>query len=109
MPLIGNREECKENRKEIIELLSKINDLDTYKCAVAERNVLKVLEGDCETAVGVYASLNSNEITLEAELFSLDGSQRFFEKMTSSIKYFDKLGLDIGKILRQKSKGVYKK
>ncbi len=101
--------QCKENRKEIIELLSKINDLDTYKCAVAERNVLKVLEGDCETAVGVYASLNSNEITLEAELFSLDGSQRFFEKMTSSIKYFDKLGLDIGKILRQKSKGVYKK
>ena len=69
--------QCKKNETEIIDLLNKINDEDTYKCAVAERDVLKVLEGDCETAIGVYALLNDNKIILEAELFSLDGSQRF--------------------------------
>ncbi len=101
--------QCEENNKEIIELLNKINDLDTYKCAVAEKNVLKILEGDCETAVGAHAILNKDKITLEAELFSLDGSQRYYKKLTKNKKDFDKIGLEIGKILKEKSKGNYKK
>ena len=101
--------QCKESHKEIIELLNKINDPDTFKCAIAERNVLKILDGDCETAVGAHALLKNNDITLEAELFSLDGSQRFYEKLTKNKKNFDKLGLEIGEILKNKSKGNYKK
>tara|TARA_B100001057_G_scaffold80593_1_gene75862 strand:+ start:2384 stop:3304 length:921 start_codon:yes stop_codon:yes gene_type:complete len=101
--------QCKESHKEIIELLNKINDPDTFKCAIAERNVLKILDGDCETAVGAHALLKNDYITLEAELFSLDGSQRFYEKLTKNKKNFDKLGLEIGEILKNKSKGNYKK
>ena len=48
--------------------------------AHAERNVLKVLEGDCETAVGVHAIIKGDEIILEAELFSLDGNAIDFMK-----------------------------
>ena len=65
--------QCKEGNLKTIELLNKIIDRDTFQCAIAERDVLKILEGDCETAVGAHASLGDNEITLEAELFSLDG------------------------------------
>ena len=101
--------QCKENNLEIIELLNKINDLNTFKCAVAERDVLKILEGDCETAVGAHAILDNNKITLEAELFSLDGSKRFYEKNTEDINNFDKIGLEIGKKLKEKSNGNYKK
>tara|TARA_B100001057_G_C22838741_1_gene946210 strand:- start:632 stop:1552 length:921 start_codon:yes stop_codon:yes gene_type:complete len=101
--------QCKENDKEITQLLKKINDPDTFKCAVAERNVLKILEGDCETAVGAHAVLKDSRIIMEAELFSLDGSQRFYKKLTKDIKDFDKIGLEIGKILKEKSKGNYKK
>tara|TARA_B100001093_G_scaffold444500_1_gene447548 strand:- start:639 stop:1559 length:921 start_codon:yes stop_codon:yes gene_type:complete len=101
--------QCKENDLEIIELLNKINDLDTFKCAVAERDVLKILEGDCETAVGVNAELKDDKISLEAELFSLDGSKRFYEKITKDIRDFDKIGLEIGKRLKEKSNGNYKK
>ena len=89
--------------------MNKINDEDTYKCAVAERDVLKVLEGDCETAIGVYALLNDNKIILEAELFSLDGSQRFYEKLIKDKKDFSEIGLEIGKKLKEKSKKNYKK
>jgi len=101
--------QCKEDNLKTIELLNKIIDHDTFKCAVAERDVLKILEGDCETAVGTHATLGDNEITLEAELFSLDGSNRFYEKKTRDIKDFDTIGLEIGKILKNKSKGSYKK
>jgi hydroxymethylbilane synthase len=101
--------QCREDDFKIIKLLKKANDMDTSKCAIAERNVLKILEGDCETAVGVHAILKENQITLEAELFSLDGSKRFYEKMTKDIKDFKKIGLEIGEILKEKSKGSYKK
>ena len=101
--------QCKEDDLNIIDLLSKINDPDTFKCAVAERSVLKILEGDCDTAVGVHAKINNNKITLEAELFSLDGSQRFYEKNNKEVKEFDKIGLEIGKNLKDKSNGSYKK
>ena len=75
-------------------LLKKINHDETYKRAHAERNVLKVLEGDCETAVGVHSIINGENISLEAELFSLDGSKRFYEKkivknMILNIEFFD--------------------
>ena len=101
--------QCKENNFSIIDLLTKINDPDTYKCAIAERDILKILEGDCETAVGAHAILKNNEITLEAELFSLDGKKRYFEKEKRSVNEFDKIGLEIGKILKDKSNGDYKK
>ena len=45
-----------------------------------ERNILKVLEGDCETAIGAHSIIEGDKITVEAELFSLDGSQIFYEK-----------------------------
>ena len=101
--------QCKENNEEIIKLLKKINDVDTFKCAIAERDILKILEGDCETAVGAHAVLMDSKIILEAELFSLDGSQRFYEKITMEDKDFDKIGIKIGKNLKNKSKGNYKK
>ncbi len=101
--------QCKENKSEIIKLLNNINDSDTLKCALAERDVLKILEGDCETAVGVHATIKDNKITLEAELFSLDGSKRFYEKKIKDVRDFDKIGLEIGKNLKIKSNGDYKK
>ena len=101
--------QCKENDKEIVELLKKITDPHTFKCATAERDVLKILEGDCETAIGVHAYLKDEKITVEAELFSLDGSQRFYEKKIKDKDDFDKIGIEIGKILKEKSNESYKK
>ena len=101
--------QCRDNDKEIISLLKNTNHKETYQRASAERNVLKVLEGDCETAVGAHASVNENIITLEAELFSLDGTKRFYEKKSSDVKDAKKLGQEIGKILKLKSNNTYKR
>ena len=101
--------QCRENDNEIISLLKKINHEKTYQRVIAERNVLKILEGDCETAVGVHAIINGKKITLEAELFSIDGTQRFYEKKSSEIENAEALGKEVGKILKSKSKNTYKK
>ena len=101
--------QCREDDNEIISLLKKINHQNTYKRVIAERNVLKVLEGDCETAVGAHAIIEGKKIILEAELFSLDGTQRFYEKKSSEIANAEALGQEVGKILKSKSKNTYKK
>jgi len=101
--------QCREDDYEIISILKQINHTKTYQRAHAERNILKVLEGDCETAVGAFSKIDGDTITVEAELFSLDGSQRFYEKQTKSVKKFKEIGLEIGKILKTKSNNSYKK
>ena len=101
--------QCRDNDKETIFLLKNTNHKETYQRVSAERNVLKVLEGDCETAVGAHALVNENIITLEAELFSLDGQKRFYEKKSSEVKDAEKLGQEVGKILKLKSNNTYKK
>ena len=101
--------QCRESDKETISLLKNINHKETYQRASAERNVLKVLEGDCETAVGAHALVKEKIITLEAELFSLDGKKRFYEKKSSDVKDAKKLGQEIGQILKFKSNNTYKK
>ena len=101
--------QCRDNDKETISLLKNTNHKETYQRVSAERNVLKVLEGDCETAVGAHALVNENIITLEAELFSLDGTKRFYEKKSSDVEDAKKLGQEVGKILKFKSNNSYKK
>ncbi len=101
--------QCRNDDKDIISILDTVNDPKTSLRAHAERNVLKVLEGDCETAVGAHAVIDGNEIILEAELFSLDGTQRFYEKKSSKIKNAESLGKEVGQILKTKSNNSYKK
>ena len=101
--------QCREDDDEIISILKKLNHNETFNRVIAERNVLKILEGDCETAVGAHAVITGNKITLEAELFSLDGNIRFYEKKSSVIEYASNLGKEVGEILKIKSNNSYKK
>jgi hydroxymethylbilane synthase len=101
--------QCRNNDDKTISILDKVNDMETCKRAHAERNVLKVLEGDCETAVGAYSIIEGDNITVEAELFSLDGSKRFYEKKTGKLEDFSQIGREVGQILKTKSNNSYKR
>ena len=101
--------QCREGDEEIISVLKKINHNETFIRAHVERNILKVLEGDCETAVGAHSKIEGNKITVEAELFSLDGSKRFREKKTGKLEKFSQIGIEVGQILKTKSNNSYKR
>ena len=101
--------QCRDNDEELIELLKSVNHQPTHNCIRAERNVLKVLEGDCETAVGAFANIEGNQINLEVELFSLDGKNRFYLKSSKSLDKANELGIEVGKALKKESNNSYKK
>ena len=101
--------QCREDDLEIRNILENLNHDETKKCVNTERNILKILEGDCDTAIGAYAKVEDGKIYVEAELFSLDGSKRFYVKSSKELKYADQLGKEVGIILKKKSKESHKK
>ena len=101
--------QCRENDFEMKELLEKINDKETRILANTEREVLKVLEGDCDTAIGTFSNIEGNNINLVAELFSVDGKKRYFIKDTKKVELAKELGREIGEALKLKSEGSYKR
>ena len=101
--------QCRENDNETISLLNEINHEETYKRAHLERNILKVLDGDCETAIGAHSVVDGDKIVVEAELFSLDGKHRFYEKKVGNLNEFKELGREVGILLKTKSNNSYKR
>ena len=100
--------QCRSDDEEIKKILEKINHNETRIIAKAEREVLKVLEGDCDTAVGVYAKVIKNKIDLTTELFSVDGKQRYFIKKTIDKERIIDISKEVGEQLKLSSKGSYK-
>ena len=101
--------QCRENDQEIINILEKINDDQSRIIANAERKILKILEGDCDTAVGVFANIDKDLVNIKAELFSVDGKQRFFVEESENKTMVKDLSIKIGEKLKSESKGSYKK
>ena len=101
--------QCRKDDSQMIEFLEKINHEETSIGVKAEREVLKVLEGDCETAVGAVSIIQNNKITIKGELFSLDGNKRYYHEVYCDLKDAYLGGNEVGQKLKEKSKGDYKK
>jgi len=101
--------QCRENDTEVINILNKVNDKISSISAQAERKVLKILEGDCHTAVGIFSKINNDDFEISGELFSLDGKKRFFKTIKDKISNFLKVSIELGNYLKRESKDSYKK
>ncbi|MBU9710982.1 hydroxymethylbilane synthase [Evansella tamaricis] len=72
--------ECREDDKEIVDLLSKINNKDTERTVAAERSFLHTVEGGCQVPIAGYATLlDDGKISLTALIASPDGQTVFRE------------------------------
>ena len=95
--------QCREDDGLIKKILKKINHKETEICALTERNFLKTLGGDCETAVGCSAFLNKEKIELNVQLFSDDGKKVFNLVKYGKISEPESLGRLAGQEILKKS------
>jgi hydroxymethylbilane synthase len=56
--------------------ISKINDVPTFDCVMAERALLFALGGSCHSPVAAMAQISGDTITLYAEILAMNGSER---------------------------------
>ena len=101
--------QTRTNDEKTKSILKKVNDENTSRAAIAERSILKTIEGDCDTAVGGLAIIEKDLITLNCELFSLDGKKRFLTKAKGHISEANKIGIEAGKDLLKQAGDNYKK
>jgi hydroxymethylbilane synthase len=55
-------------------LVEAINHFDTRLCLRAEREFLRLLQGDCNQPVGVLANINGNTMTIRGQVFRLEAT-----------------------------------
>ena len=55
------------------------------------------------------SKIEGNNIYISAELFSIDGKERYYFKSSKNINLSKDLGKEVGEILKVQSMGSYKK
>ncbi|MEY2497902.1 MAG: hydroxymethylbilane synthase, partial [Verrucomicrobiota bacterium] len=63
-------------------IVDSVNHAETLLCLSAEREFLRLLQGDCGSPVGVLATISGSEMTLRAQIF---GPERI-EPRTACVK-----------------------
>ena len=101
--------QCRDEDENIKKILKKINHTETKICALAERNFLKTLGGDCDTAVGCSAILKEERIELKAQLFSDDGKKVFNVSKSGKVNEPKLLGKLAGEEILRKSENSFEK
>ena len=93
--------QSREDDDKLNSFLSKINHFETSIEAKVERKILNVLEGDCNTAAGIYANVKGKNVIIMAELFSNNGDKKFTFKdkcrIDDALKIAEKAGDDLKK------------
>ncbi|MGB5895290.1 MAG: hydroxymethylbilane synthase [Ignavibacteriaceae bacterium] len=112
LPAVGQGALGIEIRKDnlfIDELLQKIHHEDTYCAVLAERSLLKTLEGGCQVPIGAFAEVKPNGLYLDAMVGSLDGTITFRKMIRGSKKDPALLGKSLAKdLLKAGAKSVLK-
>jgi hydroxymethylbilane synthase len=76
--------ECRSNDLHVREVLSRINDSDTYAAITAERSLLATLRAGCHAPLGVSTHTHSGMLKLEAVVLSPDGASQWKATATGS-------------------------
>ncbi len=91
--------EIKSDNKLVEELLAPIHNEETYSAVLAERALLRTLEGGCQVPIGAHAEVRPNGLYLEAIVGSLDGTLTFRKKVRGRKSEPEKLGKSLAKDL----------
>src|SRR6267154_82545 len=67
--------ECRERDWETRAIIGLIDNQDSRTCALAEREVLWILNGHCNSPIAGHASIRGKTLELRAALISEDGKE----------------------------------
>ena len=91
--------EINEENNFINKILQSIHHEDTFKAVLAERALLRTLEGGCQVPIGAFAEVKPNGLYLDSLVGSIDGTITFREKIRGSKNDPEALGKRLAKDL----------
>ena len=91
-----------KNNTKIKNLLKKHENFQTLQQAIAERSVLKVLNGDCDSAIAANSKVLKENIYITSNVYSLNGKKIIQSSLKGSIIDAKILGKKLGeKLIKQ--------
>nr|WP_314739253.1 hydroxymethylbilane synthase [uncultured Haemophilus sp.] len=91
--------ETRVNDTRILNYLVKLNHETTAYCVKAERAMNTRLQGGCQVPIGGFATIENNEITLNALVGALDGSSIIRASGKAPVQEAEQLGVAIAEQL----------
>jgi len=86
--------ECRTDDEEIQQLLAPLSDPETEYCVRAERAMNKRLQGGCQVPIAGFATLDNDEVTLNALVASLDGKTMLRANTQGPCSQAEQLGIE---------------
>jgi hydroxymethylbilane synthase len=91
--------EVHSGNKFVNEILLPLHDENTFTAVLAERALLRKLEGGCQVPIGAFAEVKQNGLYLDAMVGSLDGTLTFRKALRGTKALPEKLGVELAKDL----------
>lgn len=93
--------ECRADDTEVLSLLKAIEHVPTRDRALAERALLRTLEGGCQVPIGVNTQLEADRLTLTGAVASVDGKRVVKDTVSGAASEAEQLGIELAQRLRQ--------
>jgi hydroxymethylbilane synthase len=93
--------ECREGDTEILDLLKVIEHEPSKQRTLAERELLRRLEGGCQVPIGANTSIEGDTLTLTGMVASLDGQRLVRDSISGSVSDPEALGRDLAERLKE--------
>jgi len=102
-----------QGNKTAEEIVQSLHDENTSLAVMAERSLLKTLEGGCQVPIGAYGEVNRDDLLLSAMVGSLDGKTVFKKSKRGEKRDPEETGKALAKELLQEGadkilKEIYK-
>jgi hydroxymethylbilane synthase len=94
--------EVREDDEMVREMVKALNHLPTQQSILAERALMRRLEGGCQVPVGALGIVKNGQVSLKAMVASLDGRKMVRDEVAGPSQQAEKLGVELAeKLLNQ--------
>ena len=97
--------ECRDEDAEVLELLTVLEHIPTRDRCLAERSLLRELEGGCQVPIGVSTGIEDDTLTLIGMVASLDGQRLIKDSISGNPTEAEALGQELAIRLRDAGAG----
>ena len=91
--------ESRTDDKQILDIISVLDDKKSRACIQAERAMNNALQGGCQVPIAGYCRLNNDELMLQGLVGRVDGSKIIKQQITGCINEAESLGEELAQQL----------
>lgn len=93
--------ECRADDETTLNLIQPLIDWETQQRCLAERALLRTLEGGCQVPIGVNTHIEADQLTLIGMVASLDGKYLIRDQLQGPASDPERLGIQLAEQLKE--------